>query len=363
MQLYQIALTMVPGVGDVLGKKILNYCGNAEAVFKEKKHLLMKIPRVGGTLVKSLNEKNIFERAEKEIAFIRKFQIKTLFYTDNEYPSRLKNCLDSPLMLYYKGNASLNTQKVLGIVGTRNATLYGKEMCHQLIKGITDYHPLIISGLAYGIDSAAHRNALENGLETVGVLGHGLDRIYPDHNKSMAEKMIRQGGLITDYMSETNPDRENFPMRNRIIAGLCDAIIVVEAAQKGGALITADIANSYNRDVFAFPGRVGDTYSEGTNMLIRQNKAALIQSAEDILYLLGWDVKEKPKVNPQRKIFIELTPDEEKLLNYLNENGETGIDELCLKTGIRMSKVSAALLNLEFEGVVQSLPGKVYLPG
>ncbi len=361
MLVYQIALTMVPGIGDVLGKKLLNYCGSAEAVFRDRSRLLRKIPRIGDTLVTALGGKTVFERAEKEVAFIERYQIKTFFYTDPDYPVRLKNCIDGPLMLYFKGNADLNASKILGIVGTRNATGYGKELCHQLITGVAAHHPLIISGLAHGIDSTAHRASLEQGLQTVGVLGHGLDRIYPYHNKSLAERMVRDGGLLTDYPSETIPDRENFPMRNRVIAGLCDAIIVVEAAQRGGALITADIANSYNRDVFAFPGRIGDFYSEGTNALIRQNKAALIQSADDVTYMLGWDVREKPRVSPQRKIFIEMTPLEEKLVNYLSEKGETGIDELCLNTEIPMSKVSAALLNLEFEGVVQSLPGKVYL--
>lgn len=359
--LYKIALTMVPGIGDVVGKKLLKYCGDAESVFREKKNLLSRIPRVGMKLAETLEDPAIFEKAEKELAFIEKNRIRAVFFNDAGYPARLRNCIDSPLMLYFLGSCDLNGPKTIGIVGTRNATTYGKELCQQLISGLAPQKPLIVSGLAYGIDSAAHRFALEQGLDTIGVLGHGLDRIYPWHNTPLAEKMTRQGGLLTDFISGTQPDRENFPRRNRIIAGLCDGIIVVEAAKKGGALITAEIANSYNRDVFAFPGRIGDMYSEGTNLLIKQNKAALIQTAEDVAYMLGWETRIKPPVNPQRKIFLEMTPDEEKLVNYLTEHGRTGIDELSIITGIPMSKTSSALLNLEFEGIVQSLPGKVYL--
>jgi len=220
---------------------------------------------------------------------------------------------------------------------------------------------MIVSGLAYGIDSYAHRTALEAGLQTIGVLGHSLDRIYPQQNKGLAEKMISNGGLLTEFVSETKPDRENFPQRNRIIAGLCDAIVVVEAAKKGGALITADIANSYNRDVFAVPGKIGDTYSEGTNHLIKINKAALIQSGEDILYIMGWEIQKPGKSIQQRKLFIEMTPEEEIVVNILNEQGDTNIDDLTFKSQLSTSNCSEALLNLEFEGIVKSLPGKVYV--
>jgi len=283
-----------------------------------------------------------------------------LFFRDKDYPFRLKNCYDSPVLLYWKGNADLNTAKIIGIVGTRKATDYGKNICYKLVSGLADQQVLIVSGLAYGIDSCAHRAAIESGLPTVGVLGHGLDRIYPGFNRVLAEKMMKQGGLLTDFPSGTNPDRENFPKRNRIIAGLCDGIIVVEAGRKGGALITADIANSYNRDVFAVPGRIGDPWSEGSNFLIKANKAALIQSAEDVRYLMGWDIPPGLQPVQQRKIFIEMTPEEEALVKILTESGKLGVDEICIRAGISMSRVSAALLNLEFEGVVRSLPGKLY---
>ena len=360
MILYQIALTLIPGIGDVLGKKLVMHCGSPEAIFREPKRMLRKIPRISERLVESLGNKEILERAEMEVGFIEKYGIKTLFFTDPCYPGRLKNCIDSPIMLYYKGNADLNPPRSIGIVGTRNATDYGKEITCKLINGLADEPLVIISGLAYGIDSCAHRSALEAQIPTIGVLGHGLDRIYPYLNKGLAEKMIKQGGLLTDFLSGTKPDRENFPRRNRIIAGICDAIVVVEAARKGGALITADIANSYNRDVFAVPGRIGDPYSEGSNLLIRTNRAALIQSSEDIKYIMGWEAPREKAVSVQRKIFIEMTPEEEIIVDILNRKGDAGIDEIMLESRLSMSKCANALLNLEFEGIVRCLPGKVY---
>jgi DNA processing protein len=360
MLLYQIGLTLVPGIGDVLGKKLISYCGTPESIFREPKKMLIKIPRISDKLITAIGNKDLLKRAEKEILFIEKYRIKPLYFQDKDYPSRLRNCLDSPIMLYFKGNADINASKVIGIVGTRSATDYGKEVCNRIISELCNHQVMIVSGLAYGIDSCAHRAAIAEGLDTIGVLGHGLDRIYPAQNKGLAEKMIHHGGLLTDFISETKPDRENFPQRNRIIAGLCDAIVVVEAAKKGGALITADIANSYNRDVFAVPGKIGDLYSEGSNLLIKINKAALIESGEDIRYMMGWDIKESGKTFQQRKLFIELTPEEERVVNILSEKGETGIDDLTFTSQLTMSKCSAALLNLEFEGIVKSLPGKIY---
>jgi DNA processing protein len=342
MKLYEIALTLVPGIGDHLGRKLVMLCGSAEAVFREKKQLLAKVPRVGGKVLEALSGKNILERAEKELAF------------------RLKNCIDSPVLLYYKGSSDLNGSRMIGVVGTRNATEYGKSVCHKIISDLAPDKVMIVSGLAYGIDSCAHRSALDNGLQTIGVLGHGLDRIYPCQNKILAEKMMKSGGLLTEFMSETNPDRENFPQRNRIIAGISDAILVVEAAEKGGALITAEIGNSYNRDVFAVPGRVCDPYSVGTNHLIRRNIAALVQSADDIRYLMGWEDQGKKPDGFQKKIFLEMTEDERVLVDYLSANGSSGIDDICIQCQLSMSTTSAALLNLEFEGIVKSLPGKIY---
>jgi DNA processing protein len=263
-------------------------------------------------------------------------------------------------MLYYKGDADLNQSRIVGIVGTRSATAYGKAVTQELIRDLTEQGLLVVSGLAFGIDASAHRGALDAGLQTIGVLGHGLDRIYPFTHKSLAERIISQGGLLTEFMSGVKPSRENFPRRNRIIAGLCDAIVVVEAARKGGALITAELANSYNRDVFAIPGRVHDPYSEGANHLIRTNKAALIQGAADLVYLMGWKRDTGESNTVQKKIFLELSREEEIIVKLLQEKGQVGIDDLCTGSGLQQNQVSSALLNLEFEGVLKCLPGKVY---
>jgi DNA processing protein len=357
---YQIALTLLPGVGDVLGKKLVAYCGGVEAVFREKKTALEKIPGIGNKLVEAILSQKVFDRADEEIAFIEENNIQPLFYLHSNYPARLKNCVDSPIILYYKGTGDLNGQKVISIVGTRNATNYGKEVCEKIIGGLAAHNTMVVSGLAYGIDTCAHRNALEQNLKTVAVLGHGLDRVYPYLNRGLAEKMLDQGGLVSEFMSQTKPDRENFPRRNRIIAGMADATLVIEAAKSGGALITAEIANSYNRDVFSVPGRIGDTWSEGCNALIKTNKAHLVQAPEDIAYIMGWDASRKTNPKMQRQLFIELSPDEEKIVNVLRNVETIGIDDVGFNTGLPVSKVSSTLLNLEFQGLVKVLPGKVY---
>lgn len=360
MLLYQIALTLIPGVGDILGKKLVTLCGSAEAVFREPRAHLRKMPRVGEFLAGAVGNREILARAEQEVIFIERYGIRPLFFQDRDYPYRLKQCVDAPVLLFYKGTADLNAARVVGVVGTRSATEYGRSVTRVIIEGLTGQQVLVVSGLAYGIDGNAHRIALERGLNTVGVLGHSLDRLYPQAHANMAAKMLTQGGLLSEFISGTKPDRENFPRRNRIIAGLCDAVVVVEAAQKGGALITADIANSYNRDVFAIPGRVGDPFSEGTNYLIRTNRAALIQKPEDIEYLMGWRRERENVPAVQRKIFIEMSEEEEQIMAMVTERGQIGIDEISIGTGLAMSKVSASLLNLEFEGVVKCLPGKLY---
>lgn len=358
--LYKIALTLIPGVGSVNGKSLVAYCGGVKAVFMEKKRSLLKIPGIGEQTVNAITNHNVFERAEEELSFIGKNKIQPLFYLDKEYPVRLKQCHDSPLMLFYKGNADLNVPKIVALVGTRNATEYGRDMCRKIIEGLVEHNVLIVSGLAYGIDTWSHKAALDNKLETVGVLGHGLDRIYPYANRSLAEKMTENGGLICEYMSNTLPDRENFPMRNRIIAGMSDAVIVIEAGDTGGALITAEIANSYNRDVFAVPGRIGDLHSEGCNKLIKINKAALIQSARDISYLLNWDTGKLQKNTIQRQLFVNLSPDEELIVSVLKEKGDLDIDTLLLESRLLPSKAATILLNMEFEGIIRCLPGKIY---
>lgn len=360
MLLYQIALTLIPGIGDINAKRLVAYCGSVEAVFTEKKRALLRIPGIGEATVNSLVSHNAFPRAEQEVKFIEKYGIQHYFFLDQAYPARLKQCVDSPLMLYYKGNADLNQQRIVSVVGTRRATDYGRRMCQELIEGLSSLGVLITSGLAYGIDTAAHKAALDLGLSTVAVLGHGLDRIYPQLNKPLAGRIVHQGGLLTEFLSETNPDRENFPKRNRIVAGIADATIVIEAGVRGGALITADIANSYNRDVFAVPGRIGDEFSEGCNNLIRTNRAALVQTAADVKYIMNWDITATASAAAQRELFISLTHEEESLLSVLKQLGDCGIDTLCQETQLMPTKVASALLNLEFEGIVKCLPGKVF---
>ncbi|MFU8844037.1 MAG: DNA-processing protein DprA [Bacteroidales bacterium] len=360
MLLYQIALTLVPGVGDINARKLIAYCGGAEAVFREKRKNLLKIPGLGETTANAILSANVLERASREIDFIEKHKIRPLFFLDKDYPFRLKNCVDSPVMLYCKGSPFLNSDRIVGVVGTRRASAYGKEVCRKLIRELAMPGLLVVSGLAYGIDTCAHKSALDNQVPTVAVLAHGLDRIYPEQNRSLAEKMIENGALLSDYLSETNPDRENFPKRNRIIAGMCDALVVVETAMRGGAMITANIANSYNRDVFAFPGKTTDNWSEGCNFLIKTNKAALIQSAEDIRYIMQWEDKVKSGSGKQKQLFREFTEEERKVINILKEHEAVSFDYLVAQTHMTSSKMSSVLLTLEFDGLVRSLPGKMF---
>jgi DNA processing protein len=357
---YKIALTLIPNIGDILAKRLVAYCGSPQAVFEEKKSSLEKIPGIGESYAGAVINQSVFNRAEEEIRFIEKNNITPLFYLDSNYPKRLTHCEDSPIMLYYKGNADLNATKVISIVGTREATEYGKKLCEKLIADLAVHNVLIVSGLAYGIDICAHKAALDHSLPTVCTLAHGLDRIYPAVHQSTAQKMLENGGWLTDFTSNTTPDRENFPRRNRIVAGISDATIVIESKKSGGSLITADIANSYNRDVFAFPGRIDDVCSEGCNNLIKQNKAALIQSAADLVYILGWEQSKKTKAPQQKQLFIELSQDEELLVNALKGKDSVTIDDLCFASRLPMSKVSALLLTLEFSGIVRSFPGKAY---
>jgi DNA processing protein len=358
--LYEIALTMVKGIGDVTIKTLLNHFGSAEEIFKVKKAQLQKIPNIGSKTADSILLKDSFTRAEKELNFIEKYKIQPLFYTSDNYPKKLRNCHDAPVLLYFKGNADLNNQKIVAIVGTRNATMHGKAFCDNLIAGLQQHGLLIVSGLAYGIDIAAHQASLNYKLPTIGVLGHGLDRIYPAVHRNVAEKMLANGGLLTEFPSETNPDRQNFPKRNRIIAGMADATIVIEAAKKGGALITAEIANSYNKDVFAVPGRSSDEFSEGCNFLIKTNRAQLITRVEDLEYIMGWmDIKtDQPK--KQKELLLDLNPEDQKIVHIINEAGSISIDNLQIKMNMPQSKLAMALLNLEMQSVIISLPGKVY---
>ncbi|KHJ38803.1 DNA protecting protein DprA [Pedobacter glucosidilyticus] len=357
--LYEIGLTLIKGIGDATIKTLLSYCGSPEEIFKTSKQHLEKIPGIGSKTADLIIHHTSFDRAEKELKFIEKYKIQPIFIQSADYPKRLKSCYDAPAMLYFKGNVKLNQQKVIAIVGTRNATAYGKQFCDKLISSLKHHQILIVSGLAYGIDIAAHKASLENETNTIGVLGHGLDRIYPALHRPIAEKMIHQGGLLTEFRSETNPDRPNFPKRNRIIAGMADATLVVEATKTGGALITAEIANSYNRDVFAVPGRVDDELSEGCNFLIKTNRAHLLDRVEDLEYIMGWDKDEVQPVK-QLQILPHLNKDEEKIVAIIKDCNAIAIDDLQVKLDMPQSKLAMLLLNLEMQSVIISLPGKVY---
>jgi DNA processing protein len=365
---YKIGITLIKGVGNNLAKNLIAYTGSAEGVFKEKQQNLANIPGIGDIvskqIVSQIVSQNVLKRAEQEIEFITKNNILTTYFTDRDYPFRLKECPDAPVLIYSKGKCNLNNGKFVGIVGTRKATETGKENCKKLIgdlKGALS-SVIIVSGLAYGIDICAHKASLESGLPTIGVIGHGLDRIYPEMHRPTAIKMLQDGALLTEYLSQTIPDKQNFVQRNRIIAGLCDAIVVVESGIKGGALITAELANDYNRDVFAFPGRVDDEWSKGCHALIKNNKASLIESADDILRFMNWE-KQDSRSTPavQTALFMDLSDEEQGIVSTLRQNTE-GIqfNELAIQLEKPISKISALLLEMEFKGLVKCLPGNVY---
>ncbi|MBE8720009.1 DNA-processing protein DprA [Sphingobacterium pedocola] len=357
----QIALTKIKGIGPKLSRLLLAYCGNAESVLSSSKKQLLSIPGIGPAAVDSILSKSYLKEAEDELNFVEKHDIQVLWVEDDSYPERLRHCDDAPILLYYKGDGSLNPQKAVSIVGTRNATSYGKRICEELVHDLKDLNVQVISGLAYGIDVHAHRLAVKNDISTIGVLGHGLDRIYPAAHREVASRMIQCGGLLTEFPSGTNPDKQNFPMRNRIIAGLSDVTIVIEAAIKGGALITAEIANTYNRDVCAFPGRIDQEYSAGCNYLIKTNRAHLIRHAADLCYLMNWEITETPKQAKQLSILpANLSKDEQKVYNFLKEHEQATIDAISLHLDWPQSKLAIILLEMEINNHLLSLPGKVY---
>lgn len=358
--LYEVALTMIPGIGDVNAKKLIAYCGGAEAVFQEKKKNLLQIQGIGERTVESIVSQNVLPRAEKELSFADRNGIRILYYLNPDYPKRLQHCYDSPIIIYCKGDTDLNVEKIVGVVGTRNVTDYGKMLTDKLIKDLVEDNVLVVSGLAYGVDTCAHKAALKNNLPTAAVLAHGFQTIYPPVNASLARKIIDSGGcLITEYISGSDPDRENFPKRNRIVSGMIDCLIVVESAAKGGALITAEIANNYDREVFAFPGRVDDAYSEGCNKIIRNNKANLLLSADDIRYIMRWNDNKKV-VPKQMRMFRDYSPDEQKVMDVFGEDNVVYLDKIITETMLSPTKIASVLLSLEFDGVVTALPGKRY---
>ncbi|MBN1118649.1 MAG: DNA-processing protein DprA [Bacteroidales bacterium] len=360
--LYHIALSMIPKVGPRLARNLVSYLGSPEAVFKEKKSTLSKVPGIGTAILNGINISEVLQNAELELKSIEEKDIKYLFYLDKLFPYRLRECDDAPILLFYKGENCFNSEKLISVVGTRRATEYGESLTSKLIEDLKLLAPdtIIVSGFAYGIDIAAHKAAMDAKLKTIAVFGHGVEQVYPSLHKRYLQGVLENGCVCSEFQHNKKPDPGNFVSRNRIIAGLTDATVVVESGEKGGALITADMANSYNRDVFAFPGRTNDKYSRGCNKLIKSNLATLIESAEDMVKFLRWDIAAKA-VPIQRSMFIDLPPQEDALFQLLKDSKNMSLDDLSHLSKMPVATVSALLLNLEFKGIVRSLPGKNYV--
>ena len=329
------------------------------SIFKASKKEISSIEGIGEIKAKAIKSFDDFKAAEEEISFCQKHHISTLFLTDIDYPKRLLHCYDAPTLLFYRGNADLNTTKIISIIGTRTNTDYGKQVTEQLVESLQAHNTLVVSGLAFGIDAIAHKAAIQNGLPTVGVLAHGLDSIYPSQHKSLARDMLVNGGLLTEFTKHTKADKHNFPRRNRIVAGMADATIVIETQAKGGSMITAELAYNYNRDLFAVPGKITDQKSSGCLKLIQQNKAVLLTDVIQLIEAMGWETKPS-KVKKQRELFIELTADEKIVVDILTAKDTVSIDEIYRQSGLSSSSIAAAILGLELQGLLILLPGKMY---
>ncbi len=359
--IYRLALTQVPQIGCVLARALTDKFGSAEAIFKASKKQLCETEGISEKKAGFIRSFDAFGPCLSEWAFLQKHKIGLLFLTDEQYPKRLLNCYDPPTVLFYKGTANLNAGRVVNIIGTRNLTDYGKQLTEKLVESLAGHQVLIVSGMAFGIDTQAHKSCVKNQVPTVGVLAHGLDTLYPPENAKLARQMLDQGGgLLTEFPMGTKPDKHNFPTRNRVVAGMCDATIVMETDVKGGSMITAELAQGYHRDVFAFPGRVHDAKSKGCNQLIRQNKASLISSGEELLEAMNWLPQAEKKPRVQRSLFIELNPQEKIIADLLTQHEQLHIDELNLKCGLNASAAAGALLSLELQGVIVRMPGKIY---
>ncbi len=354
-KLCRLALTQIPQVGTVMAKQLIAHCGSALSVFRNSKKQLLGIPGVGPQIAGHILSGKALIKAEQELKFIEKNEIRMLFFLDKAYPQRLKHQQDSPVMLFYKGNADLNALRVVSVVGTRQPTPSGRINCEKLIEDIRHPNLLVVSGLAYGIDAVAHKKSLELSIPNIAVLGHGLERIYPAAHLPVARQIQECGGLLTEFWSGIGPEKEHFPMRNRIVAGLCDALVVVETAEKGGSIISAELANAYHKDVFAFPGRVTDVKSKGCNLLIKQHKAALIEHGADLIEMMGWEQAAPASV--QTQLFSELSDQEKLLIELFNQEKTLSVDYLSYQCHLTGSQLSAILLELEFKGLLRSLPG------
>ena len=355
-----LRLQCVPNIGDITAKKLIGACGSPLAVFSDRPSALLKIDGIGKHTLKGLMDTEHLEAAQREYGFITEQNIRPHYFMDDGYPGYLKHCIDGPILLFSRGDINLDRKKIVSIVGTRNITSYGAAFCERLIEELAPVDPIIVSGFAYGVDICVHRAAIRCGLQTVGCLAHGLNQIYPKVHTPFVADIEKNGGFFTEFWSSSQPERENFLKRNRVIAGMGEATIVVESAEKGGSLVTADIAHSYNRDVFAVPGRVQDRYSTGCNNLIKQQKAHMLTSAADLIYMLGWELEERPLPVVQKQLFVELNEMERDIYDYLQTGGKQMLDSIAIDCKLPIFKVSSALLDMELKGVVRPLPGKLF---
>lgn len=355
-----LRLQRVPNIGDVTAKKLIAHCGSPTAIFEDKLQSLLKIDGVGTHTLRGLFDLEHLESAQSELAFMQRNNLEYSYFMDADYPNYLKHCIDGPILLFKRGNIDLENRKIISVVGTRNITSYGTAFCEEFIESIAPLNPIIVSGFAYGVDICVQKAAIKHGLQTIGCLAHGLNQIYPKtHAKFMAD-VEKNGGFLTEFWSTSNPERENFLKRNRVIAGMTEATVVIESAEKGGSLVTADIANSYNRDVFAVPGRAQDKYSLGCNNLIKQQKAHMLTSAADLVYLLDWDVEQKKVSAVQKQLFVELNTEEKTIYNYLEKEGKQLLDVIALECNLPVYKISSMLLTMEMKGLIRPLPGKLF---
>lgn len=355
-----LALQKVKGIGDINAKKLLAHCGSARQIFKEKPGVLEKINGIGALTVKNLHDSQNLKNAEKEYQYIIKNNTKTTYFLDQDFPERLKHCPDGPILLFQDGNIDLQNKRMISIVGTRKMTNYGRDFINQFIEELQPYNPVIVSGFAYGVDIAAQKAAIKNNLQTIAVLAHGLEQIYPKTHKKYINDVNKNGGFYTEFWHDEEPLREHFLKRNRIVAGMSEATVIIESAEKGGSLVTADIANSYSRDVFAVPGKTTDLLSKGCNNLIKQNKAAILTSAQDLVDALNWEVPSEQKVPVQKQLFVELNEEEQKIYDYLLKNGKQYLDSIALECNIPVYKMATLLFNLEMKGVLRPLQGKMF---
>jgi DNA processing protein len=355
-----LRLQNIPNIGDVTAKKLIAHCGSPAAIFQDRKQRLQKIDGVGSRVLRHLMDKAHLEAAERELEYIGKYDIEYTYFMDKDYPSYLKHCVDSPVLLFKKGKIDLEGKKIISVVGTRNITSYGMSFCEAFIEEIAPLDPVIVSGFAYGVDICIQKAAIKHGLQTIGCLAHGLNQIYPKAHSVYGAEVERNGGFLTEFWSTSNPERENFLRRNRVIAGISEATIVIESAEKGGSLVTAEIANGYNRDVFAVPGRVNDKYSTGCHNLIKQQRAHMLTSASDLIYMLGWELEEKQQQPVQKQLFVEMDVTEKAIYDHLQKKGRQLLDSIALDCKLPIFKVSSILLNMEMKGVVRPLPGKLF---